>query len=58
MVYELVRVFIWIRMQEECHAKEKNTCFVDLDKVFDRVPTKVLEWVMRKKGILEVLVEH
>ena len=23
-------------------------CFVDLDKAFDRVQTKVLEWVMRK----------
>ena len=31
-------------------------CFVDLDKAFDRVPRKVFEWAMRKKGILEVFV--
>ena len=29
---------------------------VDLEKAFDRVPRKVLEWAMRKKVILEVLV--
>ena len=31
-------------------------CFVDLEKTFDRVPRKVLEWAMRKKGVQEVLV--
>ena len=29
---------------------------VDLEIAFDRVPRKVLEWAMRKKGIPEVLV--
>ena len=29
--------------------KEKVVCFVDLEKAFDRVPRKVLEWAMRKK---------
>ena len=24
-------------------------CFVDLEKAFERVPRKVLEWAMRKK---------
>ena len=29
---------------------------LDLQEAFDRVPRKVLEWAMRKKGIPEVLV--
>ena len=42
----------------ECKLKEKKLCmcFVDLEKAFERVPRKVLEWAMRKKGIPEVLV--
>ena len=31
-------------------------CFVGLEKAFDRVPKKVLQWTMRKKGMPEVLV--
>mgnify|MGYP001800388286 CR=1 FL=1 len=26
-------------------------CFVDLEKAFVRVPRKVLEWAVRKRGI-------
>ena len=51
-------MFILRRMQEEYHAKGKQLymCFVDLEKSFDSVPRKVLEWAMGKKGIPEVLV--
>ena len=50
-------VYILRQLQEKCHAKGKSyMCFVDLEKAFDKVPRKVLEWAMRKKGIPEVLV--
>ena len=32
-------------------------CFADLEKAFDRVPRKVMEWALRKKGLTEVLVQ-
>ena len=28
----------------------RKSCFVDLEKAFDRVLRKVLEWAMRKRG--------
>ena len=31
--------------------------FVDLEKAFDRVPGKVAEWALRKKGLPKVLVQ-
>ena len=40
-------------MQEELLAKQKNLYmrFLDLEKVFNRIPMKVAELAMRKKGI-------
>ena len=31
-------------------------CSVDVEKAFDRVPRKMMEWVMRKKSLPEVIV--
>ena len=31
-------------------------CLVDLEKTLHRVPRKVMEWAVRKKGIPDVLV--
>ena len=44
------------RKQEEYQEKDNELymCFVDTQKAFDRVPRKVMEWAMRKKGISEV----
>ena len=42
---------------EKSHANGKKLymCFVVLEKAFDRVPRKVFEWTMTKKGLLEAL---
>ena len=32
-------------------------CFINLEKVFDRVPRKLLEWAMRKRAIPKVMVK-
>ena len=47
------------RIREEFCGKEKKLCmcFVDLEKAFDRVPIKVVEWALRKKRLPEVLVQ-
>ena len=51
-------VFILTRLQEEYLDKEKKLymCFVDLEMAFDRLPRRVLEWAMRKRGIPEAMV--
>ena len=52
-------LFILRRTQEEFLGREKKLymCFVDLDKAFDRVPKKMMEWALRKKSLPEVLVK-
>ena len=46
------------RMQEKYRDKAKPLymCFVDLEKAFNRVPRKVMDWALRKKGLPEMLV--
>ena len=52
-------LFLVQRLQEEHRAKDKGlyVCFVDLEKAFDRVPRRVMEWAIRKKGLPEILVK-
>ena len=51
-------LYIVRRMQEEYRGKGRKlyVCLVDIEKAFDRVPRKVIEWAMRKKDLLEVIV--
>ena len=50
-------IFIMRRMQEEYQKdKELYMCFVDMEKTFDNMPRRVMEWAMRKKGLSEVMV--
>ena len=51
-------IFMMRRMQKEYQKKDSKLymCFVDMEKAFDRVPRKVMEWAMRKKGLTEVMV--
>ena len=51
-------IFIVRRMQEEYQKKDNKLymCFVDMQQAFDRVPRKVIEWAMRKKGLSEIMV--
>ena len=49
--------FVVQRRQEEYRDKKRKLymCFVDIENAFDRVPRKVMEWAMRKKGLPEVI---
>ena len=45
-------------LQERYRGKHRELwwAFVDLEKAFDRVPRKVVEWAMRNLGVEEWLV--
>ena len=44
-------LFILRRIREEFRGKEKKLCmcFVDLERAFDRVPIKVVEWALKRR---------
>ena len=51
-------IFMERKMQKGFQKQDKKLymCFVDMEKAFDRVPRKVMERAMRKKGLSEVMV--
>jgi len=52
-------MFILRMLQEKYSQKNKKLyhAFMDLEKAFDQVPRKVIEWALRKKWIPERMVE-
>ena len=52
-------IFTVRQMQEKygCKGKKLYFAFVDLEKAFDRVPTEVTRWALRKAGVDEWLVK-
>ena len=52
-------IFILRRMQKSYLEKNRKLfiCFVNLEKAFDRVPRKVIEWALKKKLVPERLVQ-
>ena len=46
-------IFIVRRMQEEYQKKDKKLymCFVDMEKAFDKVSRKVMEWATTKNSL-------
>ena len=51
--------FIIRQLQEKDSTKKKTLyhMFVDLEKVFDKIPREALKWALRKKGVPERLIK-
>ena len=47
----------WLKEEHQATDKRMYICFVVLEKAFDRVPRRVMEWATRKKGLPEILVK-
>ena len=44
-----------MRRMEDDYQKKLYVCYVDMEKAFDRVSRKGMEWIMIKKGLLEAM---
>ena len=49
-------IFVVRQLQKKYLAANKRLYFVDLEEAFDRVPWKVIWWVLRKLGVEELIV--
>ena len=52
-------IYIVRQMQEKYNQSKTKLfhIFIDLEKMFDRVPRKVIEWALRRKMVPERMVE-
>jgi len=52
-------IFIVRQLQEKYNQKKRKLyhIFIDLEKAFDRVPRKVIEWALRRKMVPERMVK-
>ena len=52
-------IFVMRQLQEKYMEKKKDLwmAFVDLEKAFDRVPSEVLWWALRKMNVPEQVLE-
>ena len=52
-------IFIVRQLQEKYNQKKTKLyhIFIDLEKAFDRVPRKVIEWALKRKMVPERMVE-
>ena len=54
---ETVDAILIVKRKQEEYQKDKKLCrySVDMEKAFNRIPRKMMEWAMRKKGLSEVM---
>ena len=50
---------VWIQTRKVNHRLKTKLyhIFIDLEKAFDRVPRKVIEWALRRKMVLKRMVK-